>query len=213
MTIPCSLDPLGSAEQNPFKKGQIIVSASASAAITSIVLHRGLYKIELVGGGGGQGGFATASGYAFGSGGGGSGSCFVGTLRVKDLRQTFDYYAGHVGSTNRGYVGVGTDGTNSWISEQGNLNVRLYCNSAGTGSKGWDGYGTGGTIVDAGSFVSKYITNTEVRHNGLNGTAGGVVGNFGTGGASLLLGYGRGAGPKGNDGTAGFVRISYLGAY
>lgn len=196
-----------------FFPGNVVIERVASSSIYSINLIRGKYKIELVGGGGGQGGFATNSGVGFNSGGAGSGSAFVGTLNVTEASQIFDIYAGHVGSTNRGFVGVGGDGTNSWISEHNNLSVRLYCNSAGTGSGGWSSNGIGGTIVDNGSFVSKYITETTLRQNGNAGEGGSLVGRWGKGGNSVYQGYGRGAGPENNNGTAGLVRITYLGEY
>lgn len=197
--------------QYGFTPGQVVIEKVSSAAIKSINLLRGRYRVELVGGGGGQGGFATNNGVAFNSGGGGSGSAFVGIMNVTAESQMFDIYAGHVGSTNRGYVGSGGDGTNSWISEQGNLDIRLYCNSAGTGSGGWSGHGTGGTIVNNGSFKEKYFTSVEFQSNGNAGEDGSKVGRWGHGGKSVYQGFGTGAGDDTGDGTAGLVRITYLG--
>lgn len=43
------------------------------------------------------------------------------------------------------------------------------------------------------------------------GTAGGVVGGWGTGGASVYGGHGAGAGGAQGDGTSGIVKVTYLG--
>ena len=192
-----------------FTPGSIIVEEVNSSAVKSILLMPGIYKVELVGAGGGQGGFATASGIGFGSGGGGSGAAFVANMTVA-TEAIFDYYAGNVGSTNRGYVGTGGDGSNSWISEHNNLNIRYYCNSAGTGSGGWDSHGNGGTLVNQGGFQEKYFSNITVASNGNRGTDGGVAGGWGTGGASVYQGFGAGAGGDQGDGSHGLVRITYL---
>lgn len=205
----------GGGEKNPYSPNQVVFYKSSSTAIESITLYKGRYKVELVGGGGGQSGGVTSYLVA---GGAGSGSAFVGTLKV-DKETIFDVYSGNLGSSNRtigGSGGYGADGTNSWISEHGNLNIRIYCNSAGTGTGSASTgssqkIGSGGTIVDLGNFVSKWMIETTLRVNGKPGTRGQYVTTFGTGGASVYQGFGRGAGPQNNNGTAGLVRITYLG--
>lgn len=52
MAIPCSLDPLGTQDQNYVKPNTIVYNASGATPIT-IKLMRGVYFIEAVGGGGG----------------------------------------------------------------------------------------------------------------------------------------------------------------
>lgn len=193
-----------------FTPGSVVYEKYGGNAAEDVFLLPGSYKMEIVGGGGGQGGFATNSGVAFGAGGGGSGAAVSAVMTVSE-EAVFQVCSGNVGSTNRGYVGSGEDGGDSWIREKNNTAVFVACRSSGTGSGGWSGHGNGGTVEDQG-FLTKYSPGAQVllRQNGNAGTAGGVVGGWGTGGASVYQGHGAGSGGDKGDGSSGMVRITFL---
>lgn len=210
MAIPTRFDPLGlTIEYRPNVK---VFEKVGGQVIDTLVLHKGKYKVEMVGAGGGQGGFATNSGIGFGSGGGGSGAAIVFNMKISQTT-SFDTYVGNVGSTNRGYLGTGGNGGDSWLRFAGQEGNYIACRGAGTGSGGWSGHGNGGTIQEGSNFLTNVNAQTTLRTNGNRGTDGGVVGGWGTGGNSVYQGYGKGAGGANGDGSSGFIRITYLGAY
>lgn len=209
MTIRGAFWPMGGGgSKEPFEQGKVIVSQSGGQVITDVFLPVGVYLLELVGAGGGQGGFATNSGVAFNSGGAGSGAAVVGEM-VVTADTWFQWYSGTVGATNRGYVGSGKPGGDSWIRERDNIGCYYACRSTNTGSGGWSGHGTGGTLENAGGFWAKWVPRGATFYsNGLDGEGGSKVGRWGNGGASVYQGFGKGAGP--DNGTSGLVRITYL---
>lgn len=198
-------------QYNSYNPSSIIYNRVGGGVVESVTLLPGRYKLEMVGAGGGQGGFATNSGVAFNSGGAGSGAAVVGEM-VVNTTTVFEVTAGNVGSTNRGYVGTGNDGGSSFIREKDNPGIYYTCNSAGTGSGGWSGHGTGGYLQEDGGFWAKWVPNGATFYsNGLEGEGGSRVGRWGNGGASVYQGFGAGAGPANNNGTAGMVKITYVG--
>lgn len=190
---------------------QVVYFKQGGNTVEQFLATPGRYRVELTGGGGGQGGFATKSGVAFGSGGGGSGAAIQFIMKVNEDTM-MEVYSGNVGSTNRGYVGSGGDGGDSFIREKNNPACYYACRSAGTGSGGWDGHGNGGYLQEGEGFAGKWFLGGAVFYsNGNAGTAGGVVGGWGTGGASVYGGHGAGAGGAQGNGTSGVVKVTYLG--
>ena len=198
-------------QYNSYNPGTVLYERYGGNLTEGLTLQPGTYRIEMVGGGGGQGGFATNSGVAFGSGGGGSGAAIVFTAKITSATY-IEVRSGSVGSTSHGYLGTGGAGGDSYVRLGANGNPFVRCNSSMTGSGGWSGHGTGG-IVDYGDGDIMSALNAQItfQSNGNAGSGGGVVGGWGTGGASVYYGQGRGTGPGTTDGTPGMIKVTYLG--
>lgn len=198
-------------QYNSYNPGTVLYEKYGGNLTKGLTLQPGTYRIEMVGGGGGQGGFATNSGVAFGSGGGGSGAAIVFTAKITSATY-IEVRSGSVGSTSHGYLGTGGAGGDSYVRLGANGNPFVRCNSSMTGSGGWSNHGTGG-IVDYGDGDIMSALNAQItfQSNGKAGSGGGVVGGWGTGGASVYYGQGRGTGPGTTDGTPGIIKVTYLG--
>lgn len=198
-------------QYNSYNPGTVLYERYGGNLTEGLTLQPGTYRIEMVGGGGGQGGFATNSGVAFGSGGGGSGAAIVFTAKITSATY-IEVRSGSVGSTSHGYLGTGGAGGDSYVRLGANGNPFVRCNSSMTGSGGWSGHGSGG-IVDYGDGDIMSALNAQItfQSNGNAGSGGGVVGGWGTGGASVYYGQGRGTGPGTTDGTPGMIKVTYLG--
>jgi hypothetical protein len=198
-------------QYNSYNPGTVLYERYGGNLTEGLTLQPGTYRIEMVGGGGGQGGFATNSGVAFGSGGGGSGAAIVFTAKITSATY-IEVRSGSVGRTSHGYLGTGGAGGDSYVRLGANGNPFVRCNSSMTGSGGWSGHGSGG-IVDYGDGDIMSALNAQItfQSNGNAGSGGGVAGGWGTGGASVYYGQGRGTGPGTTDGTPGMIKVTYLG--
>ena len=205
MTLPCTLDPLGSGAK--WKPDTVVYRGENGAAPKTLHLQSGLYYIEAIGGGGAASYSVTL--VTMGSGGG-SGAVIRGIYRLS----AGEYIAqsGIRGDdSNMTTVPQGTvmpSGGEAGLRRASNNEVIVVAYGGGGATRSSPG-GAGGL-----SLTSNYqVGELDTRING-NPGANGTGWTAGKGGDSVWETYGKGAtGNAVGSGTHGIVTIRYIGAY
>lgn len=183
MGLPSSLDPLGSANQSPYKKGEVLVTVDNPQALVVKeidMLAKGVLKLWLVSGG---------NSYQWcyiGCNSAGSGAGFVGKLYFNQkchLRLT-------VGDQRQDSILQAAP----WGNKSSWTNLVLATSSKDNSSG--DPRGSIGKITVNRSSPFNTVFDVELEANGNNGTQGGY-------GDSVWNGYGSG-------GTNGFGQLQYI---
>lgn len=201
--IPCTLDPLGSHEQNYIEPNTVVYFAEGGS-VTSFEMQKGVYFIEAVGGGGGAS--YSVAGSGMGSGGG-SGGCIRGYYNIPKGR--YSLYSGRKGDdsnmTNIPKYERSPSGEKSGVDLENGVSICIAY--GGEGAKRASPYGVGGGTYSNPSFQTGDIVSNITGANGANGG----LWSIGKGGASIYGGYGKGG--DGNaplSGTNGFLKITYI---
>ncbi len=187
----------------PYEPGTAVYFAEGGAPVT-LKLVKGIYFIEAVGGGGGASYSKVGSG--MGSGGG-SGGCIRGYYRL----------AKGVYNLTSGRRGDDSNMTNIPNYEQSPSGEMSSVHTA-DGTAVCIGYGgTGAKRASPQGYGGSTYTNPTYQDGALVTNLGGNNGGVGSlwtaakGGASVYNGYGKGGdGNAPNQGTNGFLKITYL---
>lgn len=200
MSIKAAFWPMGGQLKDPYEPGQVIFELSnGQNADIDAALEEGVFKLELVGGGSQNNGAYIASGGVIFYGAGGGGAAFVGEIFL--TKGNYKYGSGPVVADT---AAVGTAGSSSWFVTPERVGFEAQ---GGRGGSYMQQSGNEGGEI----YVNEaWIVSQSIRSKG-NVGGGAMTGS--DGGASLYMGYGKGADNKWNGGTyatAGFIRLTYL---
>lgn len=158
MGTPCTLDPLGSGNSSPYQKGEVLIK-QAGAYTYKAKLHKGVFKICIVGAGG-TGTFWVASSMGWANSGGSGAAVEITIFNPK--AQEFEIYA------PPGLSGYGSQtGGDAYLKIAGVEIAR---------AKGGIGSGSGGTYSVNSSAEEVEILKIDGKNgnNTLFGTSGSV---------------------------------------